>query len=278
MLFVPADRIDRLERALSSGADWICLDLEDAVSADGKDAARAGLAGPHAAAWSGRREEGSGQPPVAVRINSPATAAGLADVLMLAEASARPAAVLVPKVEHARELELIAAVLAASGHPDLELMALIETPQGVARAAGIAAADAPLAGLAFGFVDYTAATGGLPTAAALAAPRAAVANAAAIREVPALDAPCIELDDEALLREQAAAARALGFAGKIAIHPRQVAAINEEFSPREREVAWAEQVVAAADGSGAAAVQGMMVDAPVVARAKRILAAARASA
>ena len=261
MLFLPLSRPDRAGRAADSGADWVCLDLEDGVAAADKDSARAALP----SVCDNWPKDG---PLLAARINSPPLAA--ADLKALASLRRPPDAAVIPKVESPAALAAAAAAL-----PGMALMALIETPAGVAAAASVVSADPAPAALGFGAADYLAATGGADGDEALLFPRSAVVNAAAIAGIPALDGAWLRLKDSAGLRRASESARRLGFAGKVAVHPAQVGAIHAAFAPTGAEVALARKIAAAADGAGA--VDGMMVDAPVAVRARRVLEAARAA-
>ena len=259
MLFLPLSRPDRAPKAAASGADWVCLDLEDGVAAADKESARAALP-------SVCKDWPKDGPRLAVRINAPPLAA--TDMKALAALPNPPDAVVIPKVESAAILADAAAAL-----PGAALVALIETPVGVAAAASIVAANPAPAALGFGAADYLAATGGADNNDALLFPRSAVVNAAAIAGIPALDGAWLRLKDSVGLRAAAETAKQLGFAGKVAVHPAQIAAIHAAFAPDEADIAMARKIAAAADGAGA--VDGMMVDAPVIARARRILESAR---
>ena len=261
MLFLPLSRPERAAKAAASGADWVCLDLEDGVGAADKESARAAL--PLVC-----KDWPKDGPRLAVRINAAPLAA--ADLKALAGLSHPPVAVMIPKVESAAGLTDAAAAL-----PKAALVALIETPVGVAAAAEIAAGSPAPAALGFGSADYLAATGGADSADSLLFPRSAVVNAAAIAGIPAMDGAWLRLKDFAGLRADAEKIRRLGFAGKIAVHPAQVAVIHAAFAPGKADIALARKIAAAADGAGT--VDGMMVDAPVIARARRLLESARAA-
>ena len=261
VLFLPLSRPDRVAKAVASGADWVCLDLEDGVAAADKPAARAALAGV-CAEWP---ETG---PLLAVRIAAPSEAE--ADLQALAQCQRRPDAVMIPKVEKPQDLTDVATAL-----PDTPLISLVETPAGVAAAASLATAEPTPCAFGFGAADYLAATGGADCDDALIFARAAVINAAATAGVPALDGAWLRFKDSAGLQASAENAGRMGFAGKIAIHPAQVPVINAAFTPGAEETAQARKIAEAADGAGG--VDGMMVDAPVIARARRVLKAAQAA-
>jgi len=261
MLFVPGTKPDRFAKALASGADCVCIDLEDAVPADEKAAARASALAAVAAHDDAR---------LAIRINGMMTRAGLADALALADAEVCPAIIFVPMVESAVEMAQLRAVL---GDVAIKFVPLIETVAGL-RAADAIAADPSVAMLMFGGGDFSAQLG-VPLAwEPLAFARAQLVMAAASANKPALDVPFIHLDDAAGLAEECRRAKALGFAAKAAIHPAQVAAIHDVFRPTAAEVAEARDALAAFAAGGFRPIRhnGKMLEAPVVRRFEQILA------
>ncbi len=256
LLFVPGDRPERFDKAAAAGADLVVVDLEDAVTQEHKDQARA-----HAVAWlSGG---GSG----AVRINASDTDEHADDVSALA-GLARP--VLVPKAEDPRSLREIARLLG----PNTALLALIETATGILRAPEIAAVDA-VQRLVFGSFDLAAQLGVSPDdRLALQSARSALVLASAAAALPApVDGVTADVTDDGRLADDVAHAVRLGFGGKLCIHPRQVPVARAALRPSAEDVAWARTVVDAAGSGGVALVDGRMVDKPVVDRARRILAA-----
>ncbi len=253
-LFVPGNRPERFEKAAASGADAIIIDLEDAVAAQEKDAARAAL------------RTGFGSVPIIVRVNAPGTQWHAAD--MAAVAALDVAAVMVPKAEMG---EGFAAAL--GGKP---VIALVESARGLADARALAALDGVVL-LAFGSIDFCADIGCAHTREALCAARSEIVLASRLAAIAApLDGVTTAIDDAAAVEQDARHARELGFGGKLLIHPRQIAPALAGLMPDAAEIAWARRVVAAADG--ASRVDGAMVDAPVRLRAEAILSRAGASA
>lgn len=259
-LFVPVTARDRHARAFRSGADAVILDLEDGVAPAMKDAARAGLRDALA-----ERVEGC---LAIVRVNSPASAAGAADLAELAKLDVD--AVMVPKADP----DAVAAT--AAGVP---IVALIETAAGVLAAEQTARHPA-VALLMLGPVDLAAELGceESPDGDELLAARSQLLLASAAAGLPApLDGPCLQPRDADVLELELRRAKRLGFGGKACIHPAQVEATTRAFSPTAEEVEWARRVLAGfEDGlereQGVSIVDGQMVDLPVVARARRILA------
>ena len=259
LIFVPGSRPDRFAKAQASGAGLTVIDLEDAVAAADKDTARA-------AALTQVAGGGSGW---AIRCNGIATAAGIADLAAFVAAETLPPLLLVPMVESAVELEIIARVL---GERCPELIPLIETPKGLRQALEIAKAP-NVAGVMFGGADFSGEMGVALSWEPLLAARSALLLACAEAKVPAIDVPHIDLDNLAGLEEECARARSLGFAAKAAIHPAQVAAIEAAFTPTAAEVAEAEEAIAAylAAGERAIRFKGKMLEAPVVKRYRAVL-------
>lgn len=255
MLFVPGSRPDRIGKALASDADIVCVDLEDAVPAADKAEARAA-----AIAAVGPR--------VAIRINAVTTAAGLADLLALAEAPVLPVLLFVPKVESTGELAVVRGVL-----PTARLAPLIETPAGLRHAFAIASAPG-VAAVMFGGADLAAELGVALAWEPLLHARQALVMASAEAGVPAIDVPWVTLDDADGLTDQARRAHALGFQAKAAIHPAQLGAIHAAFRPSPALLAEAHAALAAHDAAGGGAIRfnGRMLEAPFVRRYARIAA------
>ncbi|RFC66590.1 HpcH/HpaI aldolase/citrate lyase family protein [Mesorhizobium denitrificans] len=258
-LFVPANRPERFAKAAASGADAVIIDLEDAVSPNQKDAARANLA-----------SIGALPVPAFVRINAISTPWFTSDLDALRTSGCRT--VCLPKVESP---ELVEQVLAVLGR-DITILAQIETAKGLQNAAAIAAHPNILQ-LAFGpadfFLDMDVAVSKELTAFSLAS--LAVASRAAGKQLP-LDGPAFAINDADALAQECALAVSLGAAGKLCIHPNQVAPVLKSFRPSEKDVDWARRIIAADNAGAAQIVEGQMIDAPIVARARSILSRAAA--
>jgi len=285
LMFVPAHRERMVQRALGLGEfgrsalDVAILDLEDGVPPTAKDAARRAVAD----ALARPRQNG---PLRFVRIQRPLSDAGDADL----DAVVRPGldAIVAPKVGRAEEIVWLADELEARERRagvapgTLLIVASIESAAALVDAPRIAAASERVIGLTFGSEDF-ALDLGLPTkregeAAELLYARSATVVAAASAGKLAFDGIWPDIDDGAGLRADSLRARRLGFAGKTLIHPGQIAVVNEIFSPSAAELDEARRVVRAFDealgrGDGAVALDGQMLDAPVVDRARRVLRA-----
>jgi (S)-citramalyl-CoA lyase len=260
-LFTPGTRADRFDRAAAAGADVLIIDLEDAVALAEKPAARA-----NAIQFC---RECSGTIQHAIRVNAIDSRAGLADIEALLGHAPALDFVILPKVESAAHLRILDALLTEAGLP-ARLVALVETSRGVAAVEDIAAATARLAGVMFGAADFAADLGASADWAALLYARGKLVTACAMAGIAAIDAPFFAIDDAGGLREEAAAAAALGFAGKAAIHPAQVAAINAGFTPSAGALETARRILAACE-TGVGQVDGRMVDAAMARQARRIL-------
>lgn len=256
-LFAPADRPALFQKALASGADAVILDLEDAVAPENRDAARAMLGETLAAA------RPAGSPPVWVRVNAAGSRWHDADVAALAGRDV--AAVLVPKAEDADALESLRRTLG----PGTGIVALIETARGVAEARALARASDRLG---FGSIDLSADLGCDDAREPMLFARSEVVLAARLAGHPgAIDGVTIALRDEARIEDDARYAARLGFTGKMLIHPAQIGPARRGFAPSDADLLWARRILEASSGPAAVAVDGQMVDAPVVARANLIL-------
>lgn len=253
-LFVPGDRPDRFAKAVATGADQVICDLEDAVAPGDKDAARA-----HVAAWLG------GDVSAWVRVNAAGTAWHREDVTAL-RGCAGLRGVVVPKVESAADLAFL------REHLTVPVAALVETAVGVERLADVLAIDG-VERLMLGSVDLAMDLGCAEDSEVVAQARGRLVTASRAAGLPApVDGVTRTLRDPELVLAEARRARRDGFAGKLAVHPAQVEPIRTAYVPSREEIAWAREVVdAAADGRGALAAAGGLVDAPVLARARRIL-------
>jgi citrate lyase subunit beta/citryl-CoA lyase len=260
VLFVPGTRPDLAAKAPRSGPDLVVLDLEDAVPPAAKSEARATVAeGVRALA---------GLVPVAVRVNPPGTPWFADDVAALPEGLV---AMMVPKLDSAEGVDAVAVALGGRA-----VIAGIETVRGVAEARDVL--RAPVAACYFGAEDYVADLGGVRTDgnAEVAWARSWVAVAARLAGVVALDMVTLTFGDADRFVAEAGEARALGYGGKLCIHPAQVPLANLAFSPTGEEIDWARGLLAAFDAAGGATIafDGQMVDEVVAARARAILVAA----
>ncbi|PBB41248.1 CoA ester lyase [Mesorhizobium sp. WSM3866] len=274
LLFVPGHLPKFVDKAHTRGADALVLDLEDAVPWSSKAEARSSLAG----SITRLRQQGAS---VLVRVNN-----GLRALSADLDAAIVDGveAVVLPKVESAEWICAVAEEMLTleqeRGLPpgEIRLVLQIETPTALPRLHAIASAHPRLVAMALGPEDFSASVGGQPIPDLLSAPSLAVLFAArAGGQLPLGFIGSIgDFADLPKFRDTARQARKLGFAGAFAIHPAQVAILNEEFSPPAHELEWARRVVEAEQAArsqhlGAFAVDGKMIDRPVLLRARALL-------
>lgn len=258
-LFVPGDRPERIPKALASGADAVIVDLEDAVGPDAKTQARAAVARALPA-----------ERPVLIRVNGPDTPWFQDDLEVCGKSGV--AGVVLPKAERAEHVRAVAGRFG----DDLPILPLIESAQGMVNAQAIAHAGF-VERLLFGTLDLQAELGITGDADELLYFRSHLVLVSRVADILApVDGVTTAIDDAELLRADTLRARRLGFGAKLCVHPKQVAPVNALFSPTAEELAWARRVVAAAEAARGAAValDGKMVDRPVLLRAQAILSAA----
>jgi citrate lyase subunit beta/citryl-CoA lyase len=284
LIFVPGNRRDMLEKAVSFPADILVPDMEDSVPIGEKSAARDVISDMlPVLGKAGRRS--------VVRINALDT--GLLEEDMSAAATSHTYGINVGKVEtpwDVREVDGILTGIEAKKGLELgriRLVLFIESAMAVINAYSICSASPRVVAVAFGAEDFTVDMGTERTAegSEVLMPRAMVAMAARAANVVPLDMVYTNFRDEEGLRRDIQLGKSLGYKGKFAIHPSQVQPINEMFSPLPEEIEYARRVVSAfeeaeAQGKGATSLDGKMIDIPIVKRARSLLEMedARASA
>jgi citrate lyase beta subunit len=275
VMITPGHRPERLAKAVGLAADSLIFDLEDAVPPARKAEARVVVAEALATLSFGRREK-------AVRLNAIGSADFVTDVAALPWACID--AVMLPKVERPADLQKLDAALdAAAPGRDIAVIATLETPRGILNALQIADASPRLAAFFLGPGDYTMQTGGRITPRVLEFPRQMLVAAAGAVGAQALDAPYLaDLRDVAATRQDAEAARELGFSGKVVFHPDQIAPVNDAFTPSAEEVAKAKRYIAAfqeaaAKGENLAYIDGTFIAMDLVPNMERIVALAEAA-
>jgi citrate lyase subunit beta/citryl-CoA lyase len=266
LLFVPASRLDMVERVHERGADAVILDMEDGVAEADKHAARTALNSLLECLQNGGVQ-------AMVRINS-LDCGGKLDIAAIAGTNTPP--LLLPKVTGPEQIMAVEECWVSSGKElsSLQLLPMIECPKGLFQAEQIAAATSRVTAMVFGSEDFAAQAGLGTEIEALALPAQWVALAAAAAGIAAYGLPGslgnyhdLELFEATLRR-----AKTIGYSGSLCVHPNQVPLANKVFRPSEEEVKWAEAVVAQANTGGATGGDVGMVDAPVLARARAILA------
>jgi len=274
-LFAPGNHARRVEKALTLSADAVILDLEDAVAISEKTATREFVV----------RAFGEPRPgKLYVRVNAYSTEWCYADIVSIA----RPGldGIILPKVESADQLRstdwLLANLERERGLPigGIDLLPIIETALGMSNIGAIAGSGSRTKRLAFGAGDYTLDLGMMwsrDEVELLPARSAVVMASRAAGIEPPIDTVWADLRDAEGFAHSAEHAAALGFQGKMCIHPDQIAIANAAFSPSEQQLAWAKRVVAAfdeAERKGLASIQldGQFIDYPIVQRARQVIA------
>jgi citrate lyase beta subunit len=264
LLFAPANRPDIHDKALASGADIVCLDLEDAVPPADKASARStatsfltDASGPHRV----------------VRINGLRSADGLRDILALLDGNPTGGTVFLPKVATADEVRITDELITEATAP-LKIGVLIESLEGLQNAIAILQASPRISFAMFGAVDYAAELGVEVAHEPLLHARTTLVHAAKLAGVDVLDVPCLAFRDDEAVASEALAARKLGFTGKAALHPSNLTILNTTFSPSGADIAYAEKVIALYTESpnGLAVLDGKLIEKPVIRSLLRILA------
>lgn len=260
LLFVPGSRPERFAKAAATGTGLVVIDLEDAVGPADKETARDAAL----------EQISNDRETFAIRINAVTTAEGIRDLAALSRSEILPHMLMLPMVESATELDVVAG---AFGENCPGLLPLIETPRGLRSALAIAS-HPKVAGLMFGGADFS---GELQVAVSwepLLAARQQLILACAEARVPLIDVPYIHLDDEEGLRHECEQARAIGITAKSAIHPRQIPVIEDVFAPTAEQVAEAEEALKVYEETGGKAVRhkGRMLEAPMIKTYRAIIA------
>ena len=281
LLFVPADSARKLDKAMSSGADALIIDLEDSIALDGKARARVS-----AAAFLKEAMVRTARPHLIVRVNGLQT--GLTDADLDCVAPAKPDAIMLPKAEGGAALVHADAKLAVreaqSDLPDGHIKLLpiaTETAAALFMVGTFAGVSSRLIGMTWGAEDLSAELGARANRDAQGRfldpyrlARSLCLAGAAAAAVPAIDTVFVDFRNDAGFRRECEEACRDGFVGKMAIHPAQVPIINEVFTPSAEAIAHAQSVIAAfaaAPGAGVVGIGGVMYDRPHLVRAKQLL-------
>ena len=263
-LFVPANRIERFEKALATAAHAIIIDLEDAVPIELKISARENLK-----VWLKTHP----QHQIMLRVNAQSTQ-WFQDDLALALLP-NVSAVILPKTESAAELTEIQKVLQDyhTGIHPIAVYPLIETPLGLANVRAIAQTEHVIA-LMFGSIDFQLEMNMQGGFAELMSFRNEIVLASRLANIAApIDGVTVDFQDKSIIQQETWEAKNLGFGGKLCIHPNQVSLVNQVFQPSESEITWAQRVMDVVEQSQGQAVSldGKMIDLPVILKAKKIL-------
>jgi citrate lyase subunit beta-like protein len=280
LLYMPGDDRHKIEKAARLGVDCICMDLEDGVALTRKAEARQVVAAALGGLDFGRAEK-------LVRINP--AGCGLEEADLQAVLPAGPDGIVVPKVDTAGQLAWVAGQLEAAELAlgwrvnSIHMIAIVESARGILNLKEIAS-HPRLDALIFGGEDFAASLGATRTkeAVELLYARQAVLTAAAAFGLQAIDMVTIDFEDLPALRAESEAGARLGFTGKQIIHPAQVDPVQSAFTPDARQITEAQRIVegfeaSEQEGRGAFALDGRMIDMPLVKNARKVLERARAA-
>ena len=281
LLYMPGDDRRKIEKSTTLGVDCICMDLEDGVAMTRKKEARAVIA-------QAMKDLDFDTSERCIRINS--IGSGLESYDLAAALAAEPDTIVVPKIETADQVKWVSDHIESyelSSNRKIgsvRLLAGVETAKGLLNLREIAGADRRLEAIIFGAEDYAASVGARRTkeATEVLYARQAVVAACAANDLQAIDMVYIDFNDIEGLRLEAEQAAGFGFSGKQVIHPSQVPVVQEAFTPSTEEINYAKRVVetfesSQREGRGAYALDGKMIDMPLLKSARKVLDRARAA-
>lgn len=270
LIFFPGNKPELFAKALATGADIITADLEDAIAPPDKQMARAETF----KLFSQPRESKSDQECI-VRINSIRDKDGIADLQLLLETENPPKALMLPKVKSPDEIKVYEDLLIGE-YEHIRLHPIIETNEGLAACHEIAQASNRIDSILFGGVDMAADLRIEMTWEGLVYARSRVAHAGATAGIDVIDVPYLDFRNLEGMQEEAAAVKRLGFTGKAAVHPSQIAPLNVCFSPTAEQIARAHRIIAAFEeqGTGLVVVDNKLIEKPVLRSMYRLLAIA----
>lgn len=269
-IFTPGLRPDMFPKALASGTDIVCIELEDGIAYKDKDEARE-----KAIALFSQPQADDGVERI-LRINCLRTAVGLADVQAILATDTPPPALMLPKVTSPDEVVWLDDLLSERGHDHIRFHVIIETNAALEAAHELAFASERIEALFFGGVDMAAELRCKNAWEPLLYARSRVVHAAASAGIDAIDVPYLDLNDPAGMVEEAKLARDLGYSGKGSIHPKQIPLINPIFTPDEETVANAKRIIQTFEeaDTGLVVIDGKLIEKPILRDMRRILAIA----
>lgn len=268
-IFTPGLRPDMYPKALASGADVVCVELEDGIAPKDKAEARR-----KALALFESQQADDGVERI-VRINSMRERFGIEDLNAILTSKTPPPALMLPKIRTSDEVVILDQLLTEAGH-DTRLHVIIETNEGLEAAFEIAKCSPRIDAMFFGGVDMAAELRCQNSFDSLLYARARVVHASAAAGLDVLDVPFLDLDDPEGMRVEAEKVRDLGFAGKGSVHPKQIAGLNEVFTPSEVQISRARRVIAEFEeaDTGLLVIDGKLIEKPVLREMYRIVAIA----
>jgi citrate lyase subunit beta-like protein len=281
LLYMPGDDRRKIEKSTTLGVDCVCMDMEDGVAISHKTEARAVIA-------QAMKDLNFGNSDRCIRINS--FGSGFEKFDLAAAVATNPDAVVVPKIETAAQVRMISEYIetyeqsSKMNRGSIRLLVGVETAKGILNLKEIAEADRRLDAIIFGAEDYAASIGATRSKEAneVLYARSAVVTACGANELQAIDMVYIDFRDGEGLRLEAEQGARLGFSGKQIIHPNQVETVQEAFTPSDEAIEYAQRVAATfaasqKEGKGAFALDGKMIDMPLLKNAQKVLDRARAA-
>ena len=281
LLYMPGDDRRKIEKATTLGVDSICMDMEDGVALNKKAEARTVIA-------QAMQELNFGRSERCIRINS--IGSGMEKHDLAAALTANPDSIVVPKIESAEQVKWVSDQIEThelASHKDIgtvRLLVGVETAKGILNLKEIAEADRRLETIIFGGEDYAASVGAVRTkdATELLYARQATVIACAANDLQAIDIVFLDFKDPDGLRVEAEQGAAFGFSGKQIIHPNQVSVVQEAFTPSDSAIEYAKRIVESfessqKEGKGAYALDGRMIDMPLLKNAQKVLDRAKAA-
>jgi (S)-citramalyl-CoA lyase len=268
-IFTPGLRPDMYPKALASGADIVCVELEDGIAPKDKAEARE-----KALALFEKPQADDGVERI-VRINSMRERFGIEDVNAILASKTPPPALMMPKVRTPDEVTILDQLLTEAGH-ETRLHVIIETNEGLEAAFEIAKCSDRIDAMFFGGVDMAAELRCQNNYDALLYARSRVVHASAAAGLDVIDVPYLDLDDPDGMRVEAERVRDLGFSGKGSVHPKQIAALNEVFTPSEAQITRARRIISEFEkaNTGLVVIDGKLIEKPVLRDMYRIVAIA----
>lgn len=268
-IFTPGLRPDMYPKALASGADIVCVELEDGIAPKNKTEARR-----NALALFEQPQADDGVERI-VRINSMREHFGIEDVNAVLASTTPPPALMMPKVRAPDEVVMLDQLLTEAEHAT-RLHVIIETNEGLEAAFEIARCSDRIDAMFFGGVDMAAELRCVNSYDTLLYARSRVVHAAAAAGLDVIDVPFLDLDDPEGMRVEAEKVRDLGFAGKGSVHPKQIVALNEVFTPSTDKIAHARRIIAEFEkaDTGLVVIDGKLIEKPVLREMHRIVAIA----
>ena len=266
-IFCPGNKPDMIPKALNSGADMVCIDLEDAIIPEHKDISRSSTI---------RAFEDISVPngvETLIRINDVNSKDGKADIKAILQSSNTASGLMLPKIQNVNEIiDLQKQIKLAN--KNLNLHIIIETNKALENAWLIAQSSPLIKSLLFGGVDMSADLGCNGDWMSLLYARSRVVHAAAGAGIDSIDVPFLDLEDMDGMRQEAQKSKNLGFSGKGSIHPKQIASLNKVFTPSESEIEYANKVIKAFNeaADGLVVVDGKLIEKPVLRTALKTIA------